>query len=101
MHNTQIWTHCFDHVPLPLPFCRYCHRLPHDDYTKLAPFFEVVKMPKDRSSGSEVVLFGGEEDEDEDPKHDYICTVTLPINCPIKAPVKVSNSVMSLVVYNV
>ncbi len=69
--------------------CRYCLKLPHDDYTKLSPTFEVTKLPKDRSSS--ITLYGGEDEEDEDPKHDYICRITLPVNCPIQDTITVSH----------
>lgn len=75
-----------------ISFDRYCYKLPHDDFTKLAPIFEVVKLPKDKTSTkASAILFGGTEDEDEDPNHNYICTITLPINCPIQEPIKVIN----------
>ena len=77
-------------------YYRYCLKLPHDDYTKLSPFFEVTKLSKDQpiSPGPAITLFGGEDDEDEDPKHDYICKMTLPANCPIKGPIIVSDTLV-------
>ena len=69
--------------------CRYCQKFPHDDYTILTPVFRVTKLPKDNATPG-VELYSDEEDE-EDPKHDYICHVSLPMNCPLKETIEVTN----------
>ena len=67
---------------------RYCQRLPCDEFTVLTPFFEVRKIRKDDPGNRGEVIYT--EDEDEDPKFNYICSLSLPFNCPIKKIIEVS-----------
>lgn len=66
---------------------RYCQRLPCDEFTVLVPSFKVRKIPKDNPGNLGEVIYT--DDEDEDHNFNYICSLSLPFNCPIKEIIEV------------
>ena len=73
-------------------FCtfRYCQKLPCDMYTILSPTFTFVKRKKDGACCPDDD--SDDDEEDCDPKHEYQCQLTLPMNCPVKETVQVGSA---------
>lgn len=53
-------------------YCRYCAKLPSDSFTRLVPLWD-----------TEAVLYRG--------SLLYVCSIRLPINCPLKCQIVVSH----------
>ena len=79
------------HLPFMCSF-RYCQKLPCDKYTVLAPGFSISKRKREGGASFPDDDDSDDEDEDCDPKHEYHCELTLPMNCPVKTPVKVGQA---------
>ena len=56
-------------------------------YTVLAPTFSFSQRKRD--GGCSPHDDSDEEEEDCDPKYEYQCQLTLPMNCPVKTQVQV------------
>ncbi len=78
---------------------RYCQKLPHDLYTVLTPVF---KTERREAKAGELELRGDHSlpypAELELPPYMYRSTMTLPMNCPVKEVIEVSECVHGRVI---